>query len=470
MRARLPIAIVAAALFCSTSAAHAYDYRFTAQSFFRGAAYPAGSDTSQQLPFFELLTLETRDMGVEGLALSASLWGSVQFLDIPLQDNRVNGDVNALYLSYRAGAKSRLRGLELRLGRQFVAAGPSVLEQLDGAFVHYRSPFGLDLTTFGGVPTGVRFTRQAWPTGLDDYKTSGNWVAGGRIGYRVLDLANLGASYRHKRYDNELAFHELGWDAAIHPIRRAALIGNGTFELTAGRLKEARAMLRVDLHERVSAFGGYRFAEPDLFIPRTSIFAVFSDIKHQELFFETYWTPWRWLSLSAEIGSRLYGETCNNDGSCAQRQALPRGLLRADFRLGSERQYRISLLGEHVGAPDGGFTRGRIATYSQLWRKLSAVAEADLMYLEERQANAVFASTSESSRLALLGATYLTYALRDNLQLMAGGRLGVGPILKNEGSFLVRLIWEMDGPRTSGAVQVTRSASSTYAYLPGGTL
>lgn len=466
-------ALIVTTLLLASSSAWGTNFRFNSSTYVRGYVMPSANDTSHHVPFFELIGLRADDLGVEGLSLVASLWGQINLNDIPLEEQRANGDVNVFLLSYRAGEKSMLHGLELRLGRQFVSAGPSVYEQLDGGYLHYRSRFGLDLTAFGGVPTGIRFLRQSWPVNGNDYKYGGNWVVGGRVGYRLKQFVGAGVSFRHKEYDGGTAFQDLGWDVAINPSSKLTLFSDGTFGLIAERLKEARGGVRVDVRRNISLMAGYRFSEPDLFIPRTSIFSVFSDMKHQEAFLEGYWTPKRWLSLSAEVGGRYYGESCNlkeyGGQSCDEGQLEMRGLLRADARFGLERRYRISALVERVGAPDGGYIRGRVGGSARLYKGLSGTADVDFFYLDERDEIASYVIADES-RISITGAAYLGYAIRPDLTLMAGGQAGMTPLLKEMGAFMVRLSWTMDSQARGGAVRVTRSASPSLAYLPGGAL
>lgn len=453
------------------SAASAQNMQLRSTTYFNGFIRPGNGSTDEFLPLYEQIQLNTRDTGVKGLGISASLWGAINFMDIPLQERRATGDVNVLLLSYHGQAKSALEGLDLRLGRQFVAAGPSVYDQIDGLFVNYRSPYRFDVAAYGGIPTGIRFTRQPWAVGNNDLRYSGNMVVGGRLGYRLMDWANIGASYRHKRYDGEVAFHEIGWDVSVHALKRLTLITDGVFELTAQRIKEARAMLRLDLPKKITLIGGYRYSEPNLFIPRTSIFAVISDWTHQEASLEGYWKPLRWLDLSIEGGALIFGETCLTGqiggGSCDAATVEARVEARADMRFGDQRQHRVSLVGERLGAPDGGYTRGRVAGAVKLAEKVSGIAEFDLFYLDERDANSGYVDVSGKSRFSFVGSAYFGYALMPTLSVLAGGQAGTSPYLKNYGAFTVRVTWLLDGAPIQGAVRVNRSTDPTLSMTGG---
>jgi hypothetical protein len=460
----------------SDAGAKESDYRASATTYFRGYVRPGADATAEFVPFMELLQLSTRDVGVQGLSIQASLWGRVQLIDIPVGDERVTGDVNTLFVSYRFDKKDcPFRGLEIRAGRQFISVGPAIYDQIDGGYVNYRSPFGLDVTAFGGLTTGVRFLHQSWALGNNDTNFTG-WVAGGRLGYRLMSLATLGVSYRHKRFDGEVAFHEVGWDVVVHAIDSITLIGDGVFELTAERLKEGRAAIRFDVLKNLMVLAGYRYREPDLFIPRTSIFSVFSDWTHQEIYGEAYWSPKRWLSITAEGGALLYSETCNlntyGGKTCDNAETEIRLSLRADMRLGWGHPYRLSALIERVGAPDGGLTRGRIGARAKLYQALAAIVELDLFHLDKRDNQDVFVTSNDHSRWGFVGAGYLTYAVTPKLSVMAGGQGGTSPQLKNYGAFMLRVNWLIDGaPIKGAAVAVSRSAAPTaLASLPGGAL
>ncbi|MCK5795997.1 MAG: hypothetical protein KAI47_02365 [Deltaproteobacteria bacterium] len=454
--------------------AAAKDIRLLSTSTFRGFVRPGPGETTGDLyPFYEMVKLNARNLGVPGLSVQASLWGRIDFLDVPLEEHRATGDVNILLLTYRGQVKTALEGLEIRVGRQFVSAGPSTYDQIDGAFVRYRSPWHVDLTTYAGLNTGIRFTRQPWAVSNNDLRYAGNWVAGGRLGYRLLDWANVGVSYRHKRYNGEVAFNELGWDLAFFAFKNITLIGDGVVELTSQRLKEGKASLRMDITKKIATNVGYRYSEPDLFIPRTSIFAVISDWTHQELFLDASWRPRRWLNISAEGGTLFFGETCTSGaiggGICDDATIEIRTQLRADMRFGSERQHRLSLVAERYGAPDGGYTRGRVAGVVRLAEHLSAIADIDFFYLDKRDATSGYVDISEKSRFSFTGSGYLAYGILPTLTVLAGGQGGSSPYLKNFGSFIVRLTWLIDGAPIQGAVRVNRSTDPSPS-LQGGVL
>jgi hypothetical protein len=459
-------AITIAFIVALSSNAFAQADRFTSTTYLRGYTTPSGSDTTRHLPFFEFITLDADDVGVSGLSIRAALWGQLDLLDVG--GNGATGDVSTLYLAWRAPRKHLLEGLSVQLGRHFVAAGPSALDQVDGLSLSYHLPRGFDLALFGGLSTGTRFFNQPWPFSHSDERLTSNWVIGGRLGYSFRDYFTTGLSYRMKYYAGELAHNEIGWDASITPINRLALVTEGVFELTAERLKEIKAEARVEVMRGLDLAAGYRYVSPDLYIPRTSIFAVFGNELHQLIYSEVVWSGWRWLRLSLELGGAFYAQACTSrPGDCEEGSAELSALVRGDVKLDPLGRYRLIAEAERKGTPEGGFSRIRLGTRLNVWRTLSVIADLDLVLLD-KALNPTVVITEDPSRVSFTGSAYLSYAFNPNLSLLAGGSGAVTPVYKNAGSFMVRLFWAYDGkPQATEPTQVSRSGSSA-SYLMGG--
>ena len=450
--------LVICLLLLPASTGRAWDYRLTSDTHFSGRLLPGASGPTRHMPFAEFVRLRAADIGVEGLSVEASAWGQVELMDVI--DDRATGDVSVLSLEYLAPAESMLGGLRVRIGRQFISAGPSILEQLDGGMASYTLPFGLQIAAFGGVPTGIRFVHQPWIVGKhgDDY--GANWVLGGRLGYRLGDMLGVGVAYRHKRYRGLVAHHEVGWDLTASPLSWLELLADGAVELTAERLKEARVAAIFHPVRTLDLEAGYRFVSPDLHVPRSSIFAVFSDDVHQQAYLEAHWSRWRWLDTSAEIGVRIYGESCSGAGAkeiCDDAAATISGALRAVFRVGPDGQHRLVLEAERLGTPEEGLTRLRAGARMPLVAGLSLAVSADAFFIDSREDEAAASARTDWS---FAGSGYLSYRLPHNLSVLAGGTGMVTPIFSSAGSFMVRLSWMTDGPSRPSAVSVQRSAAA----------
>ena len=56
----------------------AQDYRIQSSTYVRGAPGPGYPDASRHYPLYEFFSVQTRDMGVEGLSVDASMWGRIE--------------------------------------------------------------------------------------------------------------------------------------------------------------------------------------------------------------------------------------------------------------------------------------------------------------------------------------------------------------------------------------------------------
>ena len=412
----------------------------------RGFVQPADSDTATYLPFYELVELHTGSLGLQGLSVHTQVWGMVDALDLQ-QDGRFTGDVNTLYLTYRApqqGKLSFLRGLELTGGRQFVALGPGVLEQLDGGKAHYIHSTGLELGVFGGRPTGARLTLMPWPTDDDDYEHGYNWVVGGRLGYVDLGWLSGGATYVHRRYDGLIADNDLGADVSYSPLSWLDLSGEGTFSLEAQRLKQVRGSVALRPFASWAFNLGYRYSSPDLWLPRSSIFAVFSEESFHEAHADARWQATRRLTVDATYGRRFYGVHDHSSGDDhAAAPGANRVALRASYRPSMFDGGRLLAELGRLESPDNAANRVRLAAVIPLHllkRTIRVVADVDLMLLDE---------PIRDSQLSLLASAYVELPILRSLQLLAGGSGGVSPLLSSVGTFTVRLNWDFELERSA---------------------
>ena len=446
--------LVCAALLCAAPAtAQTSGLWGRSTTYARGFVRPADQEAAQYLPFYELLELSTRDLGTPGLSIDASLWAMVDARDI--QDtSRATGDINALYISYRApeeGALSFLHGLELTAGRQFVTLGPTVLEQVDGGKAHYIHTSGVEVGVFGGVPTGMRVIYNPWPVEGDLYSRGSNWVVGGRLGYVGLGYTSAGVSYVHRRYVSEVADHDIGLDLSISPLSWLDLSGAATLSIEAMRMKEARGTIAVRPLRSLAINAAYRFSSPDLWIPRTSIFAVFSQESFHEAALEARYRLSRTISLEGAYGRRFYLPHEHDSATVGQHDdeltGANRASLRGTWRFVQGGRGVLSL--ERVEMSDNAANRARLATalpLHLLGRQFHLVADLDLMVLDE---------TVRGTRFSFLAGAYLRAPILDSLTVLAGGSGGVSPLLSQVGTFTVRLTWEFDA-FTGGGVSVKR--------------
>ena len=445
--------------------AQAQTLRGRSTTYGHGFVQPAGSGTATHLPFYELVELHASTPSVEGLSVHAQVWGMVDALDLQDQ-NRITGDVTTLYLDYRVPAEGRLsflHGMKLTAGRQLVALGPAVLEQVDGGKLHYVHSSGVEVGVFGGAPTGIRMIYSPWPTDEDLYEYGYNWLVGGRLGYVNLGWLSGGVSYVHRRYDGGVADSDLGADVSYSPLSWLDLVGHVTLSLEATRIKQGRASVALRPWRRWAFNLGYHHSSPDLWVPRTSIFAVFSEESFHEGSVDARWRVTRRLTLDAVYGRRFFGGQeyqSTGDDLAAARTSANRASLRASYRPGFLEGARVVAEAGRLEAPTNAANRLRLASSVPLYllgRTFRLVADVDLMVLDE---------PLRDSQISVIGSGYLEAPILRGLRLLAGGSGGVSPLLSTMGSFTVRLTWDFDVSRQKGggaaakpaAVQVRRGS------------
>ena len=429
-----------------------------------GRALPSAGERARFLRFIQLVDLDARP-GAAGLTVHASFWAAVDAGN-RIEIERPSGDVSTLYVRYVAPAKPRwrwLRGVTLTLGRQLVVAGPNLLEQVDGAQLAYTHPqSGVQLVAFGGAPSGVRLTQQPFALGDDSFNyRSASWVAGGRLGY--LDVGGAlrgGVSYVQRRYGGDIAQQDISADASLSLLRGSrplSLSALGTVSLEALALKEVRASADFRPWRKLDIALRYQYSRPDLWVPRTSIFSVFSDESFQEAAADIAWRVKRRLRLRAAYGRRFYGavglpdvgDIAAGERNSDERSGANRALLELSWGFLVRRwgggSGRLVARVERLEAPDANaYNRLRLAAALPtlvLWRPMQLVADIDMFVLDQR-INGV--------RFGLLARAFVQVALRPELRLLVGGGGGISPLMSSQGSFLVRLSWQFSTFKGAG--------------------
>ena len=456
LSARVFASLLLGALLAPTSAAaQGRTVWGRSSTYLGGYVKPADTEEATYLPFMEVVDLHTSRLGVDGLSLHTGFWGLIDIID--RRDRyRATGDLTTLYLDYRVPGQGRLRsleGLRVTAGRQFVTLGPTVLEQVDGGKLHYIHRSGLEVGLFGGAPTGTHLLFEPWPADQDSYDYNYNWVLGGRLGYVNLGWLSAGTSFVHRRFDGRVADNDLGFDLSASPLSMLDLSGSGTLSLEANRLKELKTGVELQPWRPLSLLLGYRFYSPDLWVPRISIFAVFSEETYQEAHLDARWRATRRLSLDAGYGRRFYGGHDHEEDASAhegsgESDGANRATLRAVYRLDASGPGRAMAEAERVESPDNAANRVRLALALPLYllsRTFQIVVDLDLTVLDEELRGA---------RVGFTGGAFIQAPLARQLTLLAGASGGVSPLLKQAGSFIIRLNWDFEWP--SGDVAVTR--------------
>jgi hypothetical protein len=269
------------------------------------------------------------------------------------------------------------------------------------------------------------------------------------LGYHFHDHIALGISYRHKRYHQRIAFDELGWDLSARLPRSVTLLSKGSVDLMGLQLKDAQGGFLWALSGGLLIAANYRFTRPDAFLPRTSIFAIFSSESQHQASLEASYGFLRRFRVGAVLAGSAFDKSCSYgpiDGArCRTSEFAPEGALSFQVRLGEALQHQLLAKGERISAAEIGLWRVRIAGRFMLRDRLTLTADLEAAFLDEDGAPTVVHEANRQS-WSVSGGTALSYGLGYGLELLGSGRLYHTPLAPGAGSFLLRLIWRLDRP------------------------
>lgn len=285
MRNRLGVALLAAAVLATADPARADVVQASSTTMVQ--AYPtwvAGAKLTVA-PIYELLNITAYDIKsplAESLELGLSTWGAANVGDNPWWNGYANsgslsGDVNLAWVR----ASWLKKGIVLTLGRTTVAAGNARMLQLDGGSVAFRLPAGFTLSAYGGAPTPARFG------GYGNYGSSnpsqGNLAFGGRAGWNLAGLLDLGISYAGVQDHGYPSRQDLAGDLRLTPLRWLTLMGYLDYSLYGKAVASASANALFLFSHAVSVSLDYQYTVPSLFLAADSILSVFSSSNRNDI-------------------------------------------------------------------------------------------------------------------------------------------------------------------------------------------
>lgn len=211
---------------------------------------PGGSDR-QFAPLYAYLSGEARELGGHAISFHFYGWGRVDLADDTDEDGR-GGDLASAYLRYLHPTGNA----EARLGRFFLTEGTAA-EIVDGIFLKGRTPLGLGMSVFGGVPVERSITSTE----------EGDSLYGGRLFFLREGFVELGATYLKEQGefrgdDREIA----GGDLWLRPGIPVELTGRAFYNLSTSRIASQRYVLRLMPFARLDVAVGYEeYRYRDLF-------------------------------------------------------------------------------------------------------------------------------------------------------------------------------------------------------------
>jgi len=418
MRTRLTMALAAASLAALPARADVLQASATTLVT-AGQSYRDGQ-LERAIPVYELVTVSATEMKTGWGEFEATLaaWGAVDAGPIRFWQNgapagsRASGDVDVGYL--RGDVLGRR--LTFRLGRQVVVEGSARMIHLDGGQLVLRLPAGFGLSAWGGVPVSPRFDARGGELALQG--TRADVAYGGRVSWGRAGLLEVGASAAIAEDGSEVSRQDVGADLRLTPVHALELTGSGFYSIAEKRVGQVQAGARLQAHRTFTVFADYQHVEPDLFLPRNSILAVFAAEKRDDVGGGLRWTPRRTVDVDAEA---FYLKEPEGNG----RRARVRGTLRP---------YGLGAVGAEVQVlkiPENGYLQGRLFGQRDFGR-ISATLDL-WIYRYENKVN----DQSQSLGGTVTGGYQIDPAWRVTLAATAGS----DPLYKSRAEVMAKLVW-----------------------------
>ena len=201
-----------------------------------------GNPTQNLAPLYEYLSADAGNLGGTPFSFHFYGWGR-QDLGDETGSGKTTGELGSAYLQYLHPTGNG----EMRLGRFFLTEG-AAMETMDGIFLKARTPVGLGLSVFGGVPAEATITATK----------TGDSIYGGRLFYARPGVAEIGVSYLQEKGNFQGEDRkEIGGDLWLRPARSVELIGRATYNEATRAMAYQRHMVRLTPFASVDLSAGY---------------------------------------------------------------------------------------------------------------------------------------------------------------------------------------------------------------------
>jgi outer membrane protein OmpA-like peptidoglycan-associated protein len=201
-----------------------------------------GGETQKFAPLYEYLSADAINISGSSFSFHFYGWGR-QDLQDETGSGKTTGELGSAYLQYLHPTGNG----EMRLGRFFLTEG-AAMEIMDGLFLKARTPLGLGVSVFGGVPAEASITST----------DTGDSIYGGRVFYARPGFTEIGVSYLQEKGEFQGKDRkEIGGDLWLRPFSTVELIGRASYNDATRALAYQRYLLRVSPVARVDLSVGY---------------------------------------------------------------------------------------------------------------------------------------------------------------------------------------------------------------------
>jgi len=430
MKNRLRLVLFAAAV-AAASSSRADTVQASSTTLLLGRQDFREGSLQTAVPLYELVNIvasEVKTPFTSNLEIALSTWGSVDLAERriwqngALLDRKFTGDVNVGYI--RADLLSDV--LTLRLGRQMVADGAARMVHLDGAEARLALPLGFGLSGYAGSPVAPRFATRGGELEVGNIRAT--FATGGRLSWRYPGALEVGASVATASDRGDVSRQDVGADFRLTPVRFLQLSGAGWWSLYESRIGEASVAATVFPVRHLDVTVDYRHVEPDLFLPRNSILAVFVADKRNDVGGSIHWGALRNLSLDADYHLLLEEEGQGHWGRLkgAYHPGAPETTVGAELSL-------LKSSAAASGINDNGYKLARLFGAKQLVRDVFATLDLQ-GYFFDKDVN--------GQRKSLAATATLAYELVRGWRAAVAGTAGSTPYLERQFEIMAKLVYD----------------------------
>lgn len=364
------------------------------------------------VPVYELVSVRASDFrlrGVEDMSVLISGWGALSLSD-PIDGRRGLGDLDLAF----AEAKVLRRRIALRLGRQLLMGGAGRNLAFDGLNVTLMPVPWAGVSAQAGVPVTPRFAVDR-----------GDTLVAGRAFLKPGFDSEGGVSFLQVMDNSQVARRDVAIDARVARVRTLplALSGFAMVSLPERRLAEGNLTATWQLGRLFEVSGDYRRTAPDLFLPRNSIFSVFSQETRDEAGAYLYWKALPRLRLQGDYHVIVDATGTGQDGS-----------LKATGTFGADGRNIVGLESRKLTLPEKGFTMARAFTLVRPTPRLLGTLDASAFF---------FDADVNGQRRSFVGAATLAYDFRPEWRAIVTGIGSVTPFAERRFEGMAKVVYQV---------------------------
>lgn len=405
-----------------------------------------GSAKTNLAPATQYLGLDANGLADGNLSFHLYGWGRLDLADESPVDGKKSGDVSYGYLEYRFPKANA----QVRAGRFFVVEGVAN-EQVDGFSARADLPANFALSLFAGAPAAMDVDRDA----------RGDYLAGGRLSYRVAKIGEIGVStlYAGKSASQQVVAGTLqtvqdhrqlvGGDIWLAPLSILVLNGRTTYNSVTSSVAEHDYTLTLKPASIVTVTGSFAERRMKGLYSGTNLTQLFVPLADDKV--RTYGG-----SMTVAVAKPLelvadYRHTKRDTYGSSDRYGVEARLFFLDQKLKSGLGYHRVDAADITVAIATPFTYGLSHHEIRGWvsgtmDKYSASLDAIGHIYDDRNNPNLYGKTTAYELIASVG-----YRLFPNLALSGDVSYGANPLYANEFKGLVRAEYSFSATGKGGS-------------------